>query len=115
MTHGRVTEPGEPHQPELPFGADLSREAAPSPPATPSRTGYRVSQPDVIGNVLAVDESVLTASGWIRAGDLTLGVPVIDSDGTPVEVTRVVSLGLQPAYRVAIGDGSIVCGEEQLF
>ncbi|MDH2415813.1 LAGLIDADG family homing endonuclease [Nocardioides sp. CER19] len=61
---------------------------------------------------LAADERVLTPDGWTLVGDLVVGDFVMGSAGWPVEVTGVVRLGSQPAYRVRSGDGYLDCGDE---
>ena len=55
-----------------------------------------------------LDEPVLTPSGWVPVGELSVGDQVIGSNGLPTEVTGVFDRGVLPTYLVEFHDGSSI-------
>lgn len=68
------------------------------------------------GKVLGADEAIPVPleshpTGWIRAGDLTVGTNVFGSDGSPTRITGRTPVQHVPYYRVHFDDGtSILAG-----
>lgn len=65
------------------------------------------------GKVLSMDELIAVplsthASGWMRAGDLVVGMNVLGSDGRPTKITARTGVQHVPYYRVHFDDGSSV-------
>ena len=102
---------------ELPFSAPLSDNVV------------LVGQPDAIvetydtGNLYILDHKaqpltamVLTPTGFVEMGDITLGAQVIGANGKPCNVTGVYPQGHLPAFRVRFVDGGeTVCSEYHLW
>lgn len=69
-----------------------------------------------LGKLLGVSSLVLTPDGWIRMGDIKVGMHVTGRNGLPTVVTAVYPQGIKPLYRVTFSDGSsIPVGEEHLW
>jgi phosphate starvation-inducible protein PhoH and related proteins len=65
------------------------------------------------GRAQPIRTSVLTPTGFRAIGSLSVGDPVIGSDGRATAVTGVYPRGRRPVYRVSAQDGAstLVCGE----
>lgn len=69
-----------------------------------------------LGKFQPNSEPVLTPSGWIPIGNLTIGDAVTDSKGETTHVTGVFPQGNQPVFRVTFSDGSWTrAGEDHLW
>lgn len=68
---------------------------------------------DVFYESLPADTPVLTPSGWVAIGHLTLDDDVIGADGKPTKVTKIMDLGRKRVYSVNLSDGRCVrcCGD----
>lgn len=68
------------------------------------------------GKVLGMDEVIpvplsTDPSGWLRTGDLDVGMDVLGSDGLPTKITARTGIQHVPYYRVHFDDGtSVVAG-----
>ena len=68
------------------------------------------------GKGLPMSSPILTPTGYVRNGDLSVGDLVIARNGKPTKVTGVFPQGVKPCYRVTFSDGSsIVCDEDHLW
>ena len=65
------------------------------------------------GRAQPYDATVLTPSGCVELGSLSVGDLVIGSDGQPTAVLGVYPQGVRPIYQVATVDGgrTLACGE----
>ncbi len=65
------------------------------------------------GRAQPYDATVLTPSGCVELGSLSVGDLVIGSDGQPTAVLGVYPQGVRPVYQVATVDGgrTLACGE----
>ena len=69
-----------------------------------------------LGKEQAVSSFVLTPNGWIRMGDIKVGMYVTGKNGKPTKVTGVYPQGIKSLYRVSFSDGSsTLAGEEHLW
>ena len=69
-----------------------------------------------IGKEQPVSEPVLTPSGWVKMGDISVGDYVVGSDGKPTKVTHIHPQGVRDVYELTFTDGATVrCGEEHLW
>lgn len=69
-----------------------------------------------LGKQQAVDEPVLTPTGWVPIGDLKVGDLVVGRDGKPTEVLGVYPQGVKEIARVTFQDGAWVdVGWEHLW
>ncbi len=69
-----------------------------------------------IGKAQPLDAKVLTPSGFVNMGDLTVGDEVIGSDGQAHHVIGVYPQGEKEVYRVTFRDGSITrCCDDHLW
>jgi hypothetical protein len=85
-------------------------------PSTSEGNGYM----DRIGKTRAVESSpekaaglaiatrVLTPTGWVRVGDMSVGDQVVGADGLPAQVRAVHHHGPQPAFSLSIADGAVI-------
>ena len=68
------------------------------------------------GKQSPLDTLILTPTGWIKMGDVQVGMKVVGSNGHPVTVTGVFPQGVHPAYRITLNDGGTTrCGAEHLW
>lgn len=82
----------------------------------PLRRVAVVHGPSNEGKAQAVDEIVLTPSGWRKIGTLVVGDLVIGADGGPTRVTGVFPQGERDLLRVRFSDGSDAeCCSEHLW
>lgn len=72
--------------------------------------------PTGVGKSLGISEPVLTPSGWVRNGDISVGDKVIGSDGKEQYVLGVYPQGIRPIYRIEFTDGTeSYCDKEHLW
>jgi len=55
----------------------------------------------------ALDSLVLCLSGWVKAGDVSVGDHLIAADGTPTQVLGVYRHSQKPLWRVLFSDGTV--------
>jgi len=68
------------------------------------------------GKASTLDAKILTPSGWVRMGDITIGDHVTGRDGKPHKVVGVYPQGKKEVYRVTFSDGaSTECCDEHLW
>ena len=69
-----------------------------------------------LGKAQPVSEPVLTPSGWVKMGEISVGDQVIGSDGKPTEVIGVFPQGRREVVKVTFSDGSVVrCDWDHLW
>jgi N12 class adenine-specific DNA methylase len=74
--------------------------------------GYNVG----LGKAEPLDAKVLTPSGWVRMGDISVGDYVIAVDGNPTKVLGVFPQGEKEIYQVKFHDGAKTeCCKEHLW
>ncbi len=69
---------------------------------------HRTTAIGSVGGGLAADQRVATPSGWSAACDLQPGHNVVGADGKTGTVTAIADQGVQPVFRVALSDGTVV-------
>lgn len=71
-----------------------------------------VSMPKRAGKAVTLDTELVTPTGTIRMGDVSVGTMLIGADGKPTVVTDVFPQGRVPVYEVRFTDGAKVktCG-----
>ena len=71
-----------------------------------------VSMPKRAGKAVTLDTELVTPTGTIRMGDVSVGTVLIGADGKPTKVTDVFPQGKVPVYEVRFTDGAKVktCG-----
>lgn len=68
------------------------------------------------GKAQPLDSKVLTPTGFVRMGDVQIGMEVISGTGKPCEVLGVFPQGKKPTYEVVFDDGSkCKCSDEHLW
>lgn len=71
-------------------------------------SGGRKAQP--------LSSKIATPAGWVKMGSLSVGDPVIGSDGKPTTVTGVFPQGVKQVFRVVFSDGSSTrCCDDHLW
>lgn len=69
-----------------------------------------------LGKMAPLDSKLLTPSGWVLMGDISVGDQVMGSDGRPTTVIGVYPQGEKEIFRVTFSDGaSTECGMEHLW
>ena len=75
-----------------------------------------VQLPTGKGKAQPLYSKVLTSNGFIKMGDIKVGMKVISSDGLPHTVTGVFPQGKKDVYEITFSDGSKVrCSDEHLW
>ena len=65
---------------------------------------------------LAIDAKILTPSGWVENGSLSVGDYVIGSNGKPTKILHMSEIVKRPLYRLTTRDGrSVLCDSEHLW
>lgn len=68
------------------------------------------------GKAQPLDSLVLTPTGFVSMGEITIGTTVIADDGTPAAVTAVHPQGVLDCYEVTFSDGAVVrCSDDHLW
>lgn len=63
-----------------------------------------------------ITSRILTPWGWVRIGDLEVGMFAMGVEGTPVKIKGLYPKGVTKVFRVEFSDGSVVeCGEDHLW
>lgn len=84
--------------------------------ATDTETEVAIPSSMGTGKGVDVEDSVLTPTGWIRAGDIAVGDLMVGRSGEPTEVLAVYDRGVLPMTRVTFSDGvSVRCDTEHLW
>ncbi len=65
------------------------------------------------GKGLKSDTPILTTEGWVKHGDLRVGMQVYGRDGLPKRVMDVLPTTVRDLYEVEFGDGSIITCDDQ--
>lgn len=69
-----------------------------------------------LGKAQSVDSKLLTNSGWVRMGDITVGDTIISDDGISHLVSAIFPQGLIEAYQIQFNDGSsTICSDDHLW
>ena len=69
------------------------------------KNGLDASSPGT-GKAQPLTAKVLTPTGWIKMGDLSVGDLVYTPDRKPVKVLGIYPQGLQPIYKITMADGA---------
>lgn len=81
----------------------------------PERLYILAARPS-LGKAQPISEPILTASGFVPMGSLSVGDSVIGSSGLPTRITHVFPQGRLPIFRVTMSDGgSTLCCAEHLW
>jgi hypothetical protein len=66
--------------------------------------------------IIEMETKILTQMGWANLSDLKAGDLIMNPDGTPQTIVRVIEHGVMPIYRVAFEDNtSTLVGAEHLW
>lgn len=80
-----------------------------------TRRALLADQPG-LGKAQPVSEPVLTPTGWVKMGDISVGDRVVGSDGQPTEVIGVFPQGPREIVEVTFSDGAVVrCDWDHLW
>lgn len=114
---GRGFKPGQPLKlwnPTMSGGKNAARQRAIKLLEANKRVGLHFGVGT--GKAQPLDAKVLTPTGWVRMGDLTVGDRVISVDGSATTVTGVYPQGVKPIYRVRFSDGAETeCCDDHLW
>lgn len=82
----------------------------------PKGTLSMFTAPGGTGKALCNNEKVLTTTGWVPMGEITLKHKVIGSDGTPKNIEGIFQQGKRDIYKVTFIDGtSVMCDLDHLW
>jgi len=69
-----------------------------------------------VGKAQPLTSKILTPNGWVKMGDVKLGMEVISRNGNPTKVIGVYPQGIRPIYKVSFNDGtSTLCDKDHLW
>lgn len=69
-----------------------------------------------VGKGARLTTPILMPTGWVKAGDVSVGDRLVAVDGKPTKVVGVYPQGVKDVYRITFSDGtSTVCDEEHLW